>query len=92
LGKGSEGRKKQKGMRVGEREGRKRMAINEGKGNKGRRVGVGDKRKYGGGGTKIKEEMILCIKVIPKVILRFSLPLILYVPLILRFLSYLESA
>ncbi len=28
------------------------MAMNEGKGNKGRRVGVGDKRKYGGGGKK----------------------------------------
>jgi hypothetical protein len=63
------------------------MAINEGKGNKGRRVGVGDKRKYGAGGKKIKEEMILCIKFIRKVILRFSLPLILPVPLILRFLA-----
>jgi len=28
------------------------MAINEGKGNKGRRVGVGDEKKYGGGGKK----------------------------------------
>jgi hypothetical protein len=45
LGKGSEGRKKQKGMSVGEREGAKRMAINEGKGSQGKRVGVGDKRK-----------------------------------------------
>ncbi len=56
-------------MRVGEGEGGKRMAINEGKGNKGRRVGVGDKRKYGGGSKNIKEKMILCIKVMRKVIL-----------------------
>jgi hypothetical protein len=91
VGEGEGGKKKTKGMRVGEREGRKRMAINEGKGNKGRRVGVGDKRKYRGGGKKIKEEMILCIKLIHKVILRFSLPLILHVPPILRFFSYSES-
>jgi len=36
------------------------MAINEGKGSKGRRVGVGNLKTLWRRGQKIKEEMILC--------------------------------